>query len=287
MIGDELGKVFDDGEVIFREGEKGEMMYVIQAGSVKITKSTHSGEVTIATLEKGEVFGEMALFDKLPRSATAVAQENSRILTVDKRKFFSSISRDPTLAFKILESMSHRIRRINNEFTKMKETKLDFLFSCLDVDQTCDFVLGEATEIIPADNGSIMVLDSKMDGLLIKAAFGSEATEKVLLGPGEGIAGSILQSGKAEFINDVLSDPRFKSGGMGFKSLICAPLKARDFNFGVITLSRTSDAAFTIENLEILSNISGYASVAIQNAYSCSELQEATNSLLDSVVTVS
>jgi CRP/FNR family cyclic AMP-dependent transcriptional regulator len=287
MIGAELGKVYSDGEIIFREKEKGEMMFVIQAGKVDITKWTHSGEVTIASLGKGEVFGEMALFDKMPRSATAIAREDSRILTVDKRKFISSISRDPTLAFKILESMSQRIRRINNEFTSMKETKMDLLFSCLDVDHTCDFILGQAREIIPADNGSIMLLDPKMDRLEIKAAFGSEGSEKVLLGPGEGIAGHIIQSGQGELIKDVASDVRFKSGGVGIQSLVCVPLTAREFSFGVITLSRSSGNVFIEGELEILNNISGYASLAIQNAFSCSELQAATDNLMDRVGVVS
>ena len=287
MIGDELGKVYSDGEIIFQEGEKGEEMYVIQAGKVIITKSTHSGEVTIATLEAGEVFGEMALFDKMPRSATALAEEETRILTVDKRKFFSSISRDPTLAFKILESMSQRLRKINNEFTQMKEMKLDLLYSCLDVDQTCNFILEEASELIQADNGSIMVLDPKMKRLQIKAAVGSEASEKVLLWPGEGIGGYILQSGQGELINDVASDGRFKSGGVGIKSLVCAPLSAKGFNFGVITLSRSSDDPFPEDNLDVLSNISVYASIAIQNAFSCSQLQEATDNLMEIIGVVS
>ena len=281
MIGDELGKVYTGGEIIFREGEEGEEMYVIQAGKVNITKSTHSGEVTIATLEAGEVFGEMALFDKMPRSATALAEEDARILTVDKRKFFSSISRDPTLAFKILESMSQRLRKINNEFTQMKEMKLDLLYSCLDVDQTCNFILEEASELIQADNGSIMVLDPKMDKLQIKAATGSEASEKVLLWPGEGIGGHILQSGQGELVNDVASDERFKSGGVGIRSLLCTPLSAKGFNFGVITLSRSSEDPFTEGNLEVLSNISIYASIGIQNAFSCSQLQEATDNLME------
>lgn len=284
MIGDELGKVYSGGEVIFREGDQGDTMYVIQAGRVNINKKTHSGEVTIATLERGEVFGEMALFDKLPRSATAVIEGESRVLTVDKRKFFASISRDPTLAFKILESMSRRIRRINDEFAKMKETKLDLLYSCLDVDQTCQFILKEATEVIPADNGSIMVLDPRMDRLEIRAAFGTEGPEKVLIRPGEGIAGHILQGGRGEIVTDAASDPRFITGGVPVKSLLCVPLNAREFNFGVITLSRNTGDPFTQDDLKILTNISGYASLAIQNAFSCSEIQKATDTLLNKVV---
>lgn len=109
----ELGKIYADGEVIFKEGEKGEVMYVIQAGEVRITKKLVSDHTTIATLQSGEIFGEMALFDKLPRSATAMASGEARVLSIDKKKLFSTISHDPTLAFKIIETMSQRIRRLD------------------------------------------------------------------------------------------------------------------------------------------------------------------------------
>jgi len=109
----ELGKIYADGEIIFKEGEKGEVMYVIQSGEVKITKKLVSDHTTIATLQSGEIFGEMALFDKLPRSATAMASGEARVLSIDKKKLFSTISHDPTLAFKIIETMSQRIRRLD------------------------------------------------------------------------------------------------------------------------------------------------------------------------------
>ena len=119
----ELGKIYSDGDIIFREGDIGEVMYVIQSGNVKVTKKTDSGEVLLATLENGEVFGEMALFDRQPRSATVVASGDARILSVDKKKLFSMISRDPTLVFKMLESMSQRLRRVDSELSRLMGEK--------------------------------------------------------------------------------------------------------------------------------------------------------------------
>ena len=110
----ELGKLYSDSEFVFKEGDKGESMYVIQSGKVRITKNTPAGEVTIATLKSGEIFGEMALFDKMPRSANALATGEARVLSIDRKKLFTTISRDPTLVFKIIESMSQRIRGLND-----------------------------------------------------------------------------------------------------------------------------------------------------------------------------
>ena len=122
---DYLGRTYEDGEVIFREGDKGEGMYVIQAGKVKVTKQTASGEVTLSVLEDGDIFGEMALFDKLPRSATATASGEARVLSVDKTKLFTLISRDPTTTFKIIETMSSRIRKLSAEISQYKKTEQD------------------------------------------------------------------------------------------------------------------------------------------------------------------
>lgn len=122
---DYVGRIYADGEVIFKEGDKGEGMYVIQAGKVKITRQTPSGEVILNTLSGGDIFGEMALFDRLPRSATATAVGEARILSVDKTKLFTLISRDATTAFKIIETMSSRIRRLDDELSRNKKTEQD------------------------------------------------------------------------------------------------------------------------------------------------------------------
>lgn len=115
----DLGKILTDGEVIFREGDSADCMYVILEGKIKITKEGPSGEVQLAVLQEGELFGEISFFDRLPRAATATSIGQSHILTVDKKMFFSNITRDPTIAFKVLEAMSSRVRRLNADYIKL------------------------------------------------------------------------------------------------------------------------------------------------------------------------
>ena len=119
----ELGRTYRDGEVICLEGDEGEHMYVIQSGEVAVIKKTQEGEVAIRTLKAGEIFGEMALFDKLPRSATVKALGTARILTIDKTGFIPRVSKDPTLAFNILESMSKRVRKLTEELSIYKKDR--------------------------------------------------------------------------------------------------------------------------------------------------------------------
>ena len=119
----ELGKTYKDGEVVCQEGEEGEDMFVIQSGEVTVIKNTNKGEIAITTLKAGEIFGEMALFEKLPRSATVKALGTARILTIDKTGFIPRVSKDPTLAFKILESMSKRVRKLTEELSIYKKDR--------------------------------------------------------------------------------------------------------------------------------------------------------------------
>lgn len=276
----ELGKVYSDSEIIFREGEQGDRMFVIQSGRVKVIKETPAGEIVIAILGNGEIFGEMALFSKSPRSATVTALGDARILGIDKKKLFSTISSDPTLVFKLLESMSHRLRTINEEFTKLKKSRLDILHVYTDVDETCDLILEEARNIISAENGSVMLLDDEGKTLSIKAAFGLESEPKVKLSVGEGIAGDVIKTGRAELINKVLLDSRFVKGSKHIESLLCVPLKYKERIFGVLNMSNSSEKLFTLDDLKLFHTLSITASMAVQNAMNYSHLKYATDEVI-------
>jgi len=276
MREDELGRRYSEGEQIFGEGQEGDRMYVIQAGRVKIMKKSRTGDMTIAVLESGDIFGEMALFDKLPRSATATAMGDTRVLTIDKEKLFQTISRDPTLAFRIISSMSSRIRRLDDELIQVKKNKLNI---CIDLDETCEYILEEAKNVIPAENGSIMLLDEDGETLSVRAAFGKEWNPKIKLRVGEGVAGDVLRTGKAELINSVSQDARFKSGSAKISSMLCVPLKWKT-SIGTLNMSNSSNKLFTLEDLKMLRSLAMYASIAIQNAKSCAQLRSTTEEMI-------
>ena len=116
----ELGRVYSDGEVIIRQGEAGDCMYEIQSGEVEVIQEKSGKEVRLAVLGKGDFFGEMAIFEHDVRSATVRALGEVRALTIDKRTFLRRITEDPSLAFRIVERMSHRIREMNNKLVRLK-----------------------------------------------------------------------------------------------------------------------------------------------------------------------
>ncbi len=116
----ELGRVYDDGKVIIRQGEAGDCMYEIQSGEVEVIQEKSGKEICLAVLGKGDFFGEMAIFEHDVRSATVRALGEVRALTIDKRTFLRRITEDPSLAFRIVERMSHRIREMNNKLVRLK-----------------------------------------------------------------------------------------------------------------------------------------------------------------------
>lgn len=151
---------------------------------------------------------------------------------------------------------------------------------CLDMDATCRLILDEASHLVQADCGSVMLLDEKDKSLHIKVAFGKEADDKLKLGIGEGIAGDVMKSGKAELINNVRHDSRFVSGRLEISSMLCVPLRSRERTFGVINMSNSSDRLFTLDDLKLLRSLASYASLAIQNAWNLCSLKDATGEVL-------
>jgi CRP-like cAMP-binding protein len=118
----ELGKVYQDGEYIIREGEVGDCMFVIQEGKVEVLAGPGGRKLRLALRGEGEFIGEMAVFERQVRSADVRAVGSARVLTVDKKNFLRRIHEDPTLAFRLVESMSRRIRELSAEVARLKSS---------------------------------------------------------------------------------------------------------------------------------------------------------------------
>jgi CRP/FNR family cyclic AMP-dependent transcriptional regulator len=125
---EKFGKSLPKGTVIFSEGEQGHEMYIIHEGKVKITKKIRAMETILAELDKGDFFGEMAILEKEPRSATATAATDVRLLVIDEKTFESTIRTNPDVAIRIMSKMAERLRdadyRIENLFIKDTTSKI-------------------------------------------------------------------------------------------------------------------------------------------------------------------
>jgi CRP/FNR family cyclic AMP-dependent transcriptional regulator len=101
------------GDVIFQQGDPGSTLYIIDDGAVEISHSSGPARSTLATLFTGQYFGELSLFDRAPRSATATAAKESRILTLDGEDLVEYVNRNPSAALRIIAEMSERLRQTN------------------------------------------------------------------------------------------------------------------------------------------------------------------------------
>lgn len=103
---------FRRGEMIFREGEPAERMFVIEHGRVKLSSSSpHGGELLIAVVGPGQIFGELAVIDRGPRAMDATAMEDSQVYALSSDVFWTLLETNAPLARRLLELMARRLRR--------------------------------------------------------------------------------------------------------------------------------------------------------------------------------
>ena len=124
MDSGELGRIYHDTEIILKQGERGDCIYIIQEGLVEIVNETDRGEVLLALRGKGEFLGEMAIFEREVRSATVRALGEVRVLTIDKKNFLRRVYEDPSQAFHIAQTLSARIRELSIYVSSL-QIKLD------------------------------------------------------------------------------------------------------------------------------------------------------------------
>ncbi len=107
---------FRKNSILMTEGETGECMYIIESGSVKIYISDEDGsELTLFVEGPGSYIGEISLLDDEPRTASALALENTRVLIISKSVFFECISLNPDIAFRIIRVLTQRLRKATND----------------------------------------------------------------------------------------------------------------------------------------------------------------------------
>ncbi len=102
------------GEILFREGDPGDEIYIIKRGKIRIYKNIEGEEKTLAILKEGEIFGEMAVLDGKPRSASAEALENTILEVLSKESILSVINSDPMIKF-LIDTMVERLRTADEQ----------------------------------------------------------------------------------------------------------------------------------------------------------------------------
>ncbi len=114
-----FGRTVPRGAVLFREGEPGHEMYVVQSGRVNVSKKVGDVEKILASLGAGEFLGEMSILNNKPRSATATCAEDARLLVVDAKTFEAMIRGNAEIAIRMIKKLSDRLAEANQQIENL------------------------------------------------------------------------------------------------------------------------------------------------------------------------
>jgi CRP/FNR family transcriptional regulator, cyclic AMP receptor protein len=110
---------FPRGTVLFREGDPGREMYVVQSGRVDISKRAGEVETLLASLGQGEFLGEMSILNGKPRSATATVSEDARLLVIDSRTFDSMLRANAEVALRMIKKLADRLQAADDRIENL------------------------------------------------------------------------------------------------------------------------------------------------------------------------
>jgi CRP-like cAMP-binding protein len=113
-------RTVEAGDLVFRQGEKGIDLFVIQSGIVEISRGEGEQRTVMATLRPGDFFGEMSVLESMPRDADAVALTHTELLVITQGGLLIRLRRDPTFAIEMLHKLSGRVRALNQQVDRDK-----------------------------------------------------------------------------------------------------------------------------------------------------------------------
>jgi hypothetical protein len=166
---------FKQGDYLFREGDLGTEMYIIQDGQVAILKEIDGEERELARLDKGDFFGEMSVLEDLPRTASAKAVVDSRLLEINGSTFDQMLRSNPEIAVRMMRKLARRLRETDKLLDEDKQMS----------------VTGRAHEVPPPASGPIRVSASseRLIDLDSRDEFPLNAGEETLIGREDPVTG--------------------------------------------------------------------------------------------------
>lgn len=114
-----LGREFPAGHQLFREGDAGREMFVIQSGKVRISKQVRDVEKTLVVLGAGEFFGEMSILNNKPRSATATIDEDAKLLVIDPKTFEAMVRGNAEIAVRMIKKLAARLQETDEQIENL------------------------------------------------------------------------------------------------------------------------------------------------------------------------
>ena len=124
-----FGRNVPNGQIVFEENEEGEQMYIIQEGSVKISKMIAGKEHILAILNKGDFFGEMAIVSRMKRTATATAVGDVQLLAFNRDGFITMIEKNAKIGLNIIDKLCRRLESANQQIKMLVKKDIKSLIA--------------------------------------------------------------------------------------------------------------------------------------------------------------
>jgi len=270
-------KEYNDGQTLFREGDTDDSMYFIVKGRIRIEKRAQAASALhkiLAVLEAGDYFGEMALLDQKPRSASAVAAGGVRILRLSKSAF-DQIQRESSAAgmsvlFAMIRTSSERIRRLSAHVVVYDEVGKT-IGEAQDVQALLDVILQQLSSATSADWG-LLVLRSQFSNrfeVRSQANLTLTSTQREAVSNGQGFLALVLNDPQDRLVANFHEEEPFKSCvRLGFESasLLLSPIIPQGQLLGLIVLGGQDPGQLDLNALNLVRGVARQAAQAVLNA---------------------
>jgi CRP/FNR family transcriptional regulator, cyclic AMP receptor protein len=270
-------RVYADGQTVFAEGDPGDSMYFILAGQIRIEKrpaATGAANKLLTVLEQGDYFGEMALMDQKPRSASAIASGNTRILRLSKMAFDelqqSGGAAGMSVLFAMIRTSSERIRRLSAQLVVYDEVG-KAIGEARNLQALLDVILQQLASATAADWGLLLLCSQFSDLLELRAQVNLALTpgQKQAASNTGGFLGPALQQAQDWLVADFDTQQQFKScQRLGFEtpSMLLSPISLEGKVLGLIVLGGEQREHFDLNALNLTRGVARQAAQAIVNA---------------------
>ena len=270
-------KEYGDGQAVFAEGDPGDSMYFIARGCIRIEKraqATSAVNKILAVLEAGDYFGEMALLDQKPRSASAVAAGGAIILRLSKAAFDQMQAKSSVAGMSVLFAMirtsSERIRRLSSQVVVYDEVG-KAIGESRELQTLLDVIMQQLSSATHADWGLMLLRCQFSERLELRGqanlTLTTEQCEAVSMG--QGFLGPVLQNPGDQLVASLDDEEPFKScARLGFEtaSLLLSPITVEGKFLGLIVLGGNERDQFDLNALNLARGVARQAGPAILNA---------------------
>lgn len=266
-----------DAQAAFQEGDPGDAMYFIASGAVRIVKQTGSGPdavKTLAILEAGDYFGEMALFDQQPRSAAAIAAGPTELLRLSTASFGelhgTAGHAGLSVLFAMIRTAGERIRRLNAQVVVYDEIG-KAIGESKALDPLLDVVLRQLCRATLADWGLILLRSQFADRLEPRSAvhLTLSPAQKEAIASGRSFLEAALREPQGRLVRQLeAQEPGRGDARLGLEapSLVLMPVAVDRQALGLIVLGGREPGQFDLNDLNLARGVARQAAQAILNA---------------------